>query len=361
VKIKQIAVWLLPLILLSTIYLAYQYLTFSYTITAQGIVFPYREWTLAKTADGNLINSLKNNYNNTITNYTVTEFQRGDMAEFGIREEIFRKAYIEKDDTIGLISSNTEVRRLLELEGELNSQHMLLAFYASGEKPEEVQVAYDKMILARQQYETQDKINQRNKILFERGHIPAEEYEISENEFLISYQNYLIARSQHESLLSGAKSEQLDYIRANISSLEQNIAHLKGLIDAFTITSPISGKIIRKQGMNSEFDAILRVADTTRFVVIIPVELYNIPYIEPGQMIDIISPMNGQPIPATVVNFDSSVQTINQRQHIFVSALINAQDAIGIFPDMRVDARIPSGPINLNDYVRRFLNEIYNN
>jgi hypothetical protein len=361
VKIKQIAVWLLPLILLSTIYLAYQYLTFSYTITAQGIVYPYREWTLAKTADGNLINSLKNNYNNTITNYTVTEFQRGDMAEFSIREEIFRKAYIEKDDTIGLISSNTEVRRLLELEGELNSQHMLLAFYASGEKPEEVQVAYDKMILARQQYETQDKINQRNKILFERGHIPAEEYEISENEFLISYQNYLIARSQHEALLSGAKSEQLDYIRANISSLEQNIAHLKGLIDAFTITSPISGKIIRKQGMNSEFDAILRVADTTRFVVIIPVELYNIPYIEPGQMIDIISPMNGQPIPATVVNFDSSVQTINQRQHIFVSALVNAQDAIGIFPDMRVDARIPSGPINLNDYVRRFLNEIYNN
>jgi len=361
VKIKQIAVWLLPLILLSIIYLAYQYLTFSYTITTQGIVYPYREWTLAKTPDGNLINSLKNNYNNTITNYTVTEFQRGDMAEFSIREEIFRKAYIEKDDTIGLISSNTEVRRLLELEGELNSQQMLLAFYASGEKPEEVQVAYDKMILARQQYETQDKINQRNKILFERGHIPAEEYEISENEFLISYQNYLISRSQHEALLSGAKSEQLDYIRANINSLEQNIAHLKGLIDAFTITSPIGGKITRKQGINSEFDAILRVADTTRFVVIIPVELYNIPYIEPGQLIDIISPMSGQPIPATVFNFDSSVQTLNQRQHIFVSALVNAQDAAGIFPDMRVDARIPSGPINLNDYVRRFMNEIYNN
>jgi hypothetical protein len=28
---------------------------------------------------------------------------------------------------------------------------------------------------------------------------------------------------------------------------------------------------------------------------------------------------------------------------------------------MRVDARIPSGPIKLNDYVRRFMNEIYNN
>jgi len=361
VKIKQIVVWLLPLIFFSIIYLAYRHLTFSYSITAQGIIYPYQEWKLAKTSDGNLINSLKNNFNNTITNYTVTEFQRGDMAEFSIKNEIFHKAYIEKDDTIGHISSNREVRRILELEGELNSQQMLLTFYASGEKPEEVQVAYDKMILARQQYETQDKINQRNKILFDRGHIPEEEYEISENNFIISYQNYLIARSQHEALLSGAKSEQLDYIKANISSLEQNIAHLKGLIDAFTITSPISGKIIRKQGMNSEFDAILRVADTTRFVVVIPVELYNIPYIEPGQMIGIISPVNGEHIPASVVNFDSNVQTLDQRQHIFLSALINAQDASGLFPDMRVDVRIPSGPINLNDYFRRFMNEIYNN
>lgn len=360
-KIKQIAVWILPLLFISIIYLASQYLTFSYSISTQGIVYPYREWTLAKTPDGNLINSLRNNFNNTITNYTVTEFQRGDMAEFSIRNKIFQRAFIEKDDTIGLINSNREFRRLVELEGELQSQQMLLAFYASGEKPEEVQVAFDKMILARQQYETQEKINQRNKILFERGHIPEEEYEISENTFLISYQNYLIAKSQHEALLSGAKSEQLDYIRATINSLEQNIAHIKGLIDSFTIISPISGKITRKQGMNSEFDAILRVADTTRFVVIIPVELYNIPYIEPGQLIDVVSPMNGRPITATVFNFDSSVQSLNQRQHIFVSATVDAQDATGLFPDMRVDVRIPSGPINLSDYVRRFMNEIYNN
>jgi len=347
--------------IISVVYLAFQNLTLTYTISGQGVIYPYREWVLAKNTDGNLINILRNNHTNSIVRYSVTEFQRGDLAQFEVHERVFDHPWVHERDTVGWIYSSKEVLKLIELEGELEAQNKLLALYASGEKPEEVQAAFQRMVLARQQYETQKRITERNRTLFELGHIAAEEYEISENEYHNRYQNYLIAQSQHEAMLSGAKQEQLDYIRANISSLEQNINHLRNVIESFTITSPISGKILRKQGNNPDYDAILRVVDTTRFVVLIPVELYNMQFLETGQAIEVISAFNGSSSQAVIFNFDNSVQTLNQRQHIFVSAEINSDQSEGIYTDMLVDVRMSSEPISLFQYIRRFMNEIYNN
>lgn len=360
-KIKRITFWLILFIILSGAYLAIQYITIRYPLTGQGIVYAGYEWTLGKTIDGNLINSLRDNFNNSVTQYRVNEFQRGDIAEFKLQGEILSKDFISSGDTVGFIHSGNDVSRLLELEGELLSQQKLLDFYASGEKPEEIQAAYDRMILARQQFENQEKIFNRNKALFERGHISEEEFELSQTDYQISYQNYLIAKSEHESLQSGAKPEQLELIRANIRSLEQNIGHLKSLIDEFNIISPISGKIIRKQGNTPEFEVILRIADTSSLVVIIPMELYNIPYLEQGQTVHVISPINGTKIPATIKSFDNSTHNINQSQYVFVSVIIDSDDALGIMPDMRVEVSLRSDPVNLIEYARRFMNEVYNN
>ncbi|MFN2395442.1 MAG: HlyD family secretion protein [Bacteroidales bacterium] len=360
-KIKRITIWLILFAFLSGAYLAVQHITLRYPLTGQGIVHAGYEWTLGKTIDGNLINSLRDNFNNSVTNYRVNEFQRGDVAEFKLREEILSKDFISSGDTVGFLHSGNEISRLLEMEGELESQQKLLDFYASGEKPEEIQVAYDRMVLARQQLENQEKIFNRNKALVERGHISEEEYELSQTEYQISYQNYLIAKSEHESLQSGAKPEQIEFIRANIRALEQNIEHLESLIDEFTIISPISGKIVRKQGNIPEFEVILRIADTSRMVAIVPMELYNIPYLEKGQSIHVVSPVDGTEVPATISGFDTSAHNINQKQYIFVSVIIDSEDAPGILPDMLIEAHLRSEPLNLIEYARRFMNEVYNN
>ncbi len=360
-KIKQLAKWLIPFALVLTAYLAINHITLRYTISGQGIIYPGYEWILGKTVDGNLINSLKDNFNNSVSNYRVTEFQRGDIAEFRLRNEIFDLDYLSNGDTVGFIHSGNEVSRLLEMEGELQSQLKLLDFYASGEKPEEIQVAYDRMLLAKQHSDNQERIFNRNKVLFERGHISVEEFELSETEFQISYQNYLIAKSEYEALQTGAKPEQLEFIRANIRSLEQNIEHLQSLIEEFTITSPISGKILRKQGNNPEFETILRIADISSLVAIAPIELYNLPYIEKGETIHVISPIERIKVPATIINLDNSVHTINQKQYIFVSIMIEGSENTGLLPDMRIEARFRSEPVNLFEYARRFMNEVYNN
>lgn len=360
-KFKQFGLWLLVGASILALYLISGYMTFTYTISAQGIIYPQQEWELAHTADGNLIQSLKNHYDNTTSSYSVTEFQRGDLASFTLLEDIFLREHIAQGDTIARLHSLTEMGRLVELEGELERQHRLLAFYASGEKPQQVQVAREIMQRAQTGYETQKAINQRNRELFERRHIAREEFEISENNYLIAYQNLAIARSEYEAITSGAKPEQLDLIKAAIHTLEAQIEHLQQLMASFTIYSPISGTLLRKQELLSSSNAILRVADVSAYIILIPIEIYQLEFLKKGQEVEIVLPHMGHNTTAIIYDFDNSVQMLNQRQHIFVRALVEPESASGLFPFMRVDANIKSDAVSLMEYIRRFSNEVYNN
>ena len=93
-KIKRITNWLILFALLSGAYLAIQHITLRYPLSGQGIIYPGYEWTLGKTIEGNLINSLRDNFNNSVTHYRVNEFQRGDIAEFKLQEKILSMDYV---------------------------------------------------------------------------------------------------------------------------------------------------------------------------------------------------------------------------------------------------------------------------
>ncbi len=361
-NLNRLLPWLLVLVLLIPVLYAYNRVELIYSISSRGILYPGKEWVLSRTADGNLINSLKDNFHNSITEYTVTEFQRGDLANFVVQPGVFQKPYVQKGDTIASISSQTERRRKTELMGELERQQRLLTVYATGERIQDINIAYQRKILALNEFETQQRISERNKVLFGRGHIPEEEYEISVNELNIKEQNYLIAQTQYEALKSGAKPEQLDLVKANIESITQQIGQLEELMDAFTITSPISGKIVKQQGANGTYEAILRVAQTDSYVLMVPVDVYHLPYIQAGQQLHFRTPGSREVFSARIAGFDNAVQMLDGRQKIFITAFTDmSTDALRFYPSMLVEVTIPSEPISVKEYLLRMVNEVYNN
>ncbi len=363
VKPNRLLYPLLAFILISLIIFIANKFEYTYTISSKGLIYPSQEWVLARTSDGNLVNSLRDNYHNTISEYTVTEFQRGDLAGFILMPDLFQRQYISKGDTIGIMSSQTERRRHSELTGELMRQRKLLSVYASGERPQDISIAYERMVLARTEYETQKRITERNQVLFERRHIPEEEYEISEKEYAVKKQNYLIARNQYEALQAGAKQEQLDFISSNIQAIEKQIEMLEELMGTFVITSPISGKIIRQQGNNgSTTDALIRVASTDNYVIMVPVNLYQVPHLSAGQKLSFQSHRDRRIYTATITGFDNAVQMIDGRQKLFVIASIdNNIDDMSFYPNMLKDVTISSEPLSLREYLLRLVNEVYNN
>jgi hypothetical protein len=181
VKANRLYFWLPVLLLFIPLALTYNSINLTYTISSKGILYPAHEWILYRTADGNLINSLKDNSTNSILQYSVTEFQRGDLGSFKILPEVFTRGTVDKGDTIAYLGSFNERIRYVELQGELNMQKRLLSVYSTGEKPDDIRIATERINLARQEYETQKRITERNSILFEKAFIPEEEYEISLN------------------------------------------------------------------------------------------------------------------------------------------------------------------------------------
>lgn len=337
-------------------------LSFNYSISSRGILMPSREWTLARTTDGNLINSLKDNTLNTISEYSVTEFQRGDFANFAIDQQIFQKNTVNKGDTIGKLLSLNQISRHTELQGELIRQQKLLSVYATGERPEDINVAFERMVLARSEYHTQERINNRNKVLFERRHIPEEEFEISENLYQVAKQNYLISKNQYEALLAGAKQEQLDFINANISAIETQIALIEELMEQYTITSPITGKIIRQHGIGNTMETILRVFETDDYRVMFPLNLHHVPFVRYGQEIQLKFPGERRVLKAKITGFDNSVQMIDGRQKIFAIAIVDEiPDDLNLLPNLIVEVNIPSEPLSAKGYLMRLINEVYHN
>ncbi len=343
------------ILLLATIVTASFYIEVPYIINTKGIIYPQKEWKVRSSSDGIIKSELKDYSNNTISQYSVLEFQRGDFAEFRLNNDIFKKKKINKGDTIGIINSNEEIRRLVELKGDLESKEQLLNVYLAGAKAEELEVANKKLTLAQQEYSTQKIITDRNRTLHEKKYISDEVFELSLNQYKKKLHEYEIAKAEYKALASGAKPEQIAYLRSNISAIEAQISQLHERVKAFSVLAPFSGILLRQHNYNNE-EVILKIADVDNYIAVFPVELSLLQYIKIGQPVQLVSETKNKEYNASVISFDNRVQMINFRQNIFVTAKLEKTDnqTNTLIPNMVVNANIDCGKITVFEYVKRF-------
>jgi hypothetical protein len=336
------------------------FISIPYDVHSRGIILPAKEWSLKKSGDGMLVSVYKDNLRNTLTEFSVTEFQRGELAGFRINEKILTQEFINIGDTIGIINSSEEERRHVELVAQLQVQKSLLKVHSTGEKPETVQMAYEAMIRAEHEFETQQKLTGRNEILFNDSVIAAEEYELSHIELLIKQQNRNIARSNFEAVSTGAKEEQLNYLMANINALELQLGQVEERLHSFHIVSPIDGKIIGRRAIQPGEEIVISISDNSQRLVILPVEIHQLPYIEAGQHVVLKTGNYGVSFTANIISIDNVVQMVDQRQNVFVTALLD-ENGHDIIPGMIVDASIRCGMVSVTDYFKRLFRIVYAN
>ncbi len=355
---KKILIIIAVVVFLAVVVYLAQFVQLPYTISSRGMVLPVAEWTLKKTGDGTLASVYKDNLRNITSQFSVTEFQRGDLAGFKINEALFNQKTIAKGDTVGQISSMEEEKRRIDILAELQVQHSLMQVHKSGEKPELVQMAREELIKAQNEYDTQKKLTERQAILFEKAYISAQDYELSQNAYLVKKHEMNRALAHFEAISSGSKDEQLDYIRANIESLELQLDQVQKRMDAFTVVSPINGMLIERRNINGDQETILQVEDNANRLIILPVELHQLPYIKPGQTIRFKLATYGQELEARVYAIDNAVQMVDQRQKIFLTAMV-IENSPTILSGTIVEANIDCGMISAVEFFRRLFRIVY--
>jgi len=337
-----------------------------YTISSKGVVYPYKEWTLSKTTDGNLINLLRNNRTNSISSYSVTEFLRGDASEFVLNKNIFENA-IKQGDTIGFIYSNEDYFRLLELQGILAAEQKNLEIYASGEKPETIAYYNELVNLAQLEWDTQKKLFSRIAQLYNDSLISKNEYDIAFNELKLKEHNYKIAVSNLKTVESGAKEEQINLSKSLIENYTFQIEQLKVKIKASTIVAPFEGKIVKQKKANVDLNGnlmdveeIVKIVDVSSLLVVLPIEFYESKHLKKCESVNFGNNAQGKPINGIIIDMDNTVQILKRRQVIFITVEVTDNIEQMLF-NMFVDANIECGEITLFQYFLRLFDTVTEN
>ena len=321
----------------------------------KGKILPSKEWIMYKGSDGRLTTQLVNYKTGISQSYDVNLFDRGDAMQFSFNPVLHSGYNVNINDTIAVVYSNEIERQIESLKGQINSAKASLSLNLTGEKQAIIQQENQNLEYAVKQADEQKKILDRIKSLYDKGLVSQEEYELAKGSYDLYNINIAISKARLQTVESGAKAEQIDFVKAEITSLENELVVLKKRFEGFTITSPITGVVNRK----TNSDTLLTISDKSEFILITPVKVGDKKFISDSAYINIYAPDKRQDMTATVIEIDNTVNILNGIQVVTVTSVINSKTK-NILPNLFVDCYIHTGKLSPIDYLIRIWQRIIN-
>jgi len=323
-----------------------------YSIHVEGKILPAREWILQKQLDGSILITENDHRKNIVNKVSAYQVDRGDFVEFSLNPKIYEKNVISKNDTIGLISSNETARQLAELKGRLSSAQASLDVSLAGEKETIVRIAEEQLNQAKERLANQRKILERKNDLYENKLISEEEYEIVKTTANILELELVAAQANLENLKSGAKPEQIDFLRIEIQSIEEEINMLQDRLKKFTLKSPMDGRLLTLFSS----DTLLIVGDTIS-AVIMPVNMKYHSSIQKAQefTVDLRLANSTEKVQGQIKKISNVIRYINNQEVLFVTGITNSPlESLPI--NMVVPCSIEGDGLTLRQHIFRYLN-----
>ncbi len=322
-----------------------------YHISMPGKIYAASEWVVYKGNNGQLITQLNNRRTGIVKNYSIREFERGDDVSFTMLPHFTMGASINEADTIGYIFSNEIQRQIILLKGQLNVARANLELNVSGEKESIINEAKENLAFQTRKAEEQKKILGRKKALYESNLISQEEYEIAAGTAALNEIEIGIAEAQLKSAQSGAKNQQVDLIKQQINSYENEIAIWQNRLKDDKLVSPISG-VVNQMTMG---DTLFIISDTSSFIVLLPIKLQEKNYIKVDDLITIESPFLKNKIEAKLKVIGNSVHYLTKTPVVYGKAFIRVKDK-SLLTDMLARCTIECGYITIFEHVKRMMN-----
>ncbi|MFQ5638146.1 MAG: hypothetical protein ACE5IR_09160 [bacterium] len=324
-----------------------------YSINVPGKLLPAREWILTRGTDGRLITMLMDHKEGMNQSYSVRQFERGDAVRFSFHHGITSNRAITAGDTVASIYSNEIERQIVRLRGEMAAQAASLKLYLTGEKASIVNEAEKRLAFEKKQAEEEKKKHQRLKQLYERDLISKQEFELTQSDVQLVDLNVAIAEAELQTVQSGAKEERIEMIHSRINALQQEIQTLQKRAQDFTLTSPISG--VAKRTFSS--DTLMVIADTTEYVVIMPILWRDRDYVSLKKSVRLNSSV-AHIQDAILLKLDNNVYNLSGRQVVLAIALVNGKMSAAL-PGLFIRCSISCGSVGVMEYLSRKMKSLF--
>ncbi len=319
-----------------------------YSIKVLARIYPQQEWSLKRDPSGTFFSEMTNNmtgFKNEFTNY---EFERGDIANIHINNNLQPNSFVRKGDTIAHISSLLLKEQIANLKNELQIEYANLEASKSGSKIADIKVIEEELDLARQKYnQTKRKFNRIN-TLFSDSIIPDETFETTEDNMKVAEIEVKILERRLTAAKTGQKPESINLIWAKINSLEQQIRHLQNRQLNYSIISPLSGMV----DFNESNNDLIRISTAQKYIVSAPIKVGNRKYIDTNTRLDMNISGLDSAIVAENLKVENIVGVVNNKQVVMIKAPLKLNPGI-VTPGMVIECTVVCQPVSLIEYFTR--------
>ena len=321
---KQILIRSLIIILIVFVALLVLLQKRSIQIKTAGKIIPSSDFRLIQDFPNSLIleeNHYLHSENNKRSSFN---FDRGDVVDFTIKKNKNFNSYIEKNTKLGSINSEKLSQEILQIEAELNKTRAQLIADSTGRKNSVIEKAKNDIKLRETQLKEQKLIVERMGELKKSNLVSEQKYEFAKNDLDIQELQVLVAQSNLETVLTGAKPEAVKVYHYQIKSLEKELKLLKNRKKKYEILSPISGDI----EFHQHSDTLLTIENRNELAVIFPVTIDKISKININQEVIISLKNLNLQSNGSITKIDNKIHVINNNQFFIVTAKIEKN----IFP-----------------------------
>lgn len=338
----------LLIILLVCLIVMFSPIKFRFGFEALARIYPMKEWYLKQGRDEGYVSEIRNYRTNMMGELKTYRFERGDVAEVQIREDVNSSDFVHKGDTIGFIHSFYIENEIARLENLRDVEIAMLKVESAGEKESLISQAEQKYNYSGKQLELEKKNYNRYRDLYMDSIISEAEFEMYENAWQLAQINAEIAHNEYLAVKTGKKSQEINMIMEKIRTLEREIGKLEDLRDQYYILAPLDGNV----SFNSQPEVILKITDTTQFILEIPVQVDNMKYLEQLSSIRFTVPGYEVNTSARFIGVSGSVNFVSNKQMVIAKAMINSRET-GLHPGMLVDCRVMCDRVTILEYLKR--------
>lgn len=326
-------------------------MTLPFTLTSVAKVYPSREWRVVQDANGGILTSMEDYLTGVVNGSQVFQFERGDLVNVQLHVPDSLRL-VQAGDTVIRIYNIVLDGRITTLRGELSIAEATLKASIAGDRPEAIAEAAEKLRFSEQELTIHEHVYQVQRQLLKDSVTSDLSFRTAENAYRVAQREVDVANKTLIAVKAGLKPEDIAVARANIGSLQQQIAFLERQQSQYIIKSPIKGEVTPIDVTGQ----MIVVQDRDRYLLYIPVRVEDLQYITDTSVIQLHDVVTQQAFTATKLKVLPKIQVLGGRQAVMLVASLVPPEGVNITTGLSMACTIQCGQLNQREYIKRMLN-----
>ena len=179
--------------------------------------------------------------------------------------------HVRKGDLLATLQSGEIRARAEQAKAGLEAARAQLQMAQNGARSEEREMATRQFNIARNNQEMIERMYQRILKVYEEGGVSIQEKEAAEFRYQIAREQYESARAFLEMVKNGARSEQMDQLKAQVRAMEEKVNEARSYLDELSVRAPQDGEIKQVNAQAGEIVTagfpLITMLDSDRYII----------------------------------------------------------------------------------------------